>query len=768
METLRECLKRADDDYLAGLSNKGTVKRAVKDLEKETPKASWPGTEEGGGAAEAEVSFKEETCRIRVPLGESTCTCPSRSICRHVVAAILWLRKAEESGGTKHSLEMPDERTEAENGPAAKTELPAASLPPTTDRPALSSFFDIPLSRLTRAAQGAGLKALLAHVRLGELPPLEESSVVSVRLPWSGETVKLLEPAAYSSCTCKSRGLCTHKAQAILLYQLAKKHLDAETLLAVEQTDSPAYDREQMQEAAQAVLAALEEQLSIGLSRQSADIPERLERLAVICHRAALARFEHSLRAAAAQYRGFFSRSAVFRDDALLKTLLSLSRLGQELLQAMDAGSGLSSLAALAGSFRSTYEPVGTLHLLGMGVRAFLGQSGYEGETYYFLDPDQKKWYTYTDARPVFYEGVRKRGRQAQESPSPWGLEGSREALCGYELCLTGAKAAPGGRLSASKETRGDILGRRTLSRALPMSFWDYGELLAHFFAAPDTRASSWFAASSPVFGAGRERLALVGAVRWGETAFDPIAQRFSWSLYDAKGSELRIAVSYDKKDGLLISLLERIGKKLARHPPDCLLFLGNIYLDDGRLCLYPIECFLSETEEIRQAMEVLKKIPGDAPEYQNESRKPESHKPQTAGAPRAKAAGQTIPPDAIQTMARYMQEGRRLLTDLFVSGLLSVPEEALETLSALAREGELLGLRRAGRDFASLEGLLSAKRHQMAFTPKPAIRLMEHLDQYLTICQNQISYDKARQLLSAGPPAVQPASKGGMKHEPE
>ena len=99
--------------------------------------------------------------------------------------------------------------------------------------------------------------------------------------------------------------------------------------------------------------------------------------------------------------------------------------------------------------------------------------------------------------------------------------------------------------------------------------------------------------------------------------------------------------------------------------------------------------------------------------------------------------------------MAQYIREGRRLLTDLFVSGLSSVPEEALEMLSALAREGERLGLHRAGKDFTALEQLLSAKRHEMAFSPEPVIRLMEYLDQYMTICQNKLSYDNACQHMS-------------------
>ena len=36
MEGLKAFIEKVDDDYLTGLSNKGTVKRAYKDLEQET------------------------------------------------------------------------------------------------------------------------------------------------------------------------------------------------------------------------------------------------------------------------------------------------------------------------------------------------------------------------------------------------------------------------------------------------------------------------------------------------------------------------------------------------------------------------------------------------------------------------------------------------------------------------------------------------------------------------------------------------------------
>lgn len=62
MEELKKLLLQADDEYLTGLSNRGTVKRGYKDLEQETPEAVW--SEE-----EAQVTWKEASCQIRVLLG---------------------------------------------------------------------------------------------------------------------------------------------------------------------------------------------------------------------------------------------------------------------------------------------------------------------------------------------------------------------------------------------------------------------------------------------------------------------------------------------------------------------------------------------------------------------------------------------------------------------------------------------------------------------------------------------------------------------------
>ena len=85
MSDWQSALQEIDDDYLIGISNKGIVKRAYKDME-----TISCGVMQNGLSTEEkiEVHVGEETVQIRLPLGESTCSCPSRSICRHIVQGL--------------------------------------------------------------------------------------------------------------------------------------------------------------------------------------------------------------------------------------------------------------------------------------------------------------------------------------------------------------------------------------------------------------------------------------------------------------------------------------------------------------------------------------------------------------------------------------------------------------------------------------------------------------------------------------------------------
>ena len=197
MEELKRLLGQTDDEYFIGLSNKGIVKRAYKDLEQENPKAEWSGKE-------AEVTLAGAVCRIRIPLGESTCSCPSRSVCRHLIGAMLFLKRE-----AFREEEKEEQGQEQILGEELKKEILA-----------------VPLKNLKKSCGNRKYREFLEHVKSGEQPDIYEGAVITVRLPWEGVTVKLLSPLSYSTCSCHSKELCGHKAQAVLACQLkAGEHI---------------------------------------------------------------------------------------------------------------------------------------------------------------------------------------------------------------------------------------------------------------------------------------------------------------------------------------------------------------------------------------------------------------------------------------------------------------------------------------------------------------------------------------------------------------
>lgn len=591
MEALKQTLANTGDDVLVALSNKGIVKRAYKDLEQEQPVVNFKG-------AEAEVTLAEAVCTIRLPLEESVCSCPSRSMCRHRIAAIVWLKR--ECSGEKQ--------------------------------------------------------------------------------PFSGE-----ELAA--------------KREAVPDKKPEEKPLETEEK---KKRAEKKINKEKAAKLAAAWKEALILQFSIGLTRLSAETEESMERLAVLSHQADFADLERGAREAGSLYEQYFSGAAVFRTQHLMRKLIALYRKAE----AAEKAESTEELLRLAGSFRDSYEPTGELFLMGIGNRAFQSGSGYEGEIYYFLETKTGSFYTWTDARPVFYEGVRK-NRAGGNQMAPWNLNCSREQMT--ELCihLTDAKAAGGNRLSVSQETKGEIVGKRSLADAAFFGkiIWDYRLLLQQYFAkSSDEREET-------------DCLALVGAARVGEAMFSQVEQRFFLPLYDGEGRQLPISVRYSRDEKYTIQLLERLQQRLWKRQQEkdaCkAVFFGRLYMEKERLVLYPIEFF----DEI------------DVPE-----KKERAEEEVDSG----------VDEKTVRRFAQYMEEAEQLLADLFQSGLDSVLEETLRGLVQLGREGEQIGLHLAGTKFAGMAEALRAKRHRMDFQPEPVLRDWSELMDYIGICKELTAEDSA------------------------
>lgn len=104
MEWIKNIGKTTEEDLIS-ISNKGIVKRAYKDLEQEYVCLVAEGNKE------VVLKVGNESCTIKEKLENSSCSCPARTICRHVVTGILWLIK--ENPATEFAVTEDKEKNDS-------------------------------------------------------------------------------------------------------------------------------------------------------------------------------------------------------------------------------------------------------------------------------------------------------------------------------------------------------------------------------------------------------------------------------------------------------------------------------------------------------------------------------------------------------------------------------------------------------------------------------------------------------------------------------
>lgn len=746
MSAWKDRLADVDDDYLIGLSNKGIVKRAYKDKGEIAAKVQSQGEE-------ASVTVGDETVTVRYPLGESKCTCPSRSICRHVVQAILVLKesclKDGENGQQASEMDVQPQPAAAapESGekPARETTSGSEKKPAgvaaskSEEKTAvLKEIEAYPFAKLKKALGNRQLQAFVNQMAANIRPKIQYSSVVTVDLPGQEFVVKLLSPLEYSSCTCHKKELCQHKAAAILWCQLETGTVTKEALLG-EAAEAPEYDMAEIRTIAGQMREFLEELLGTGLSRVSPDVLDYLERLAIISHNAELARFEGYFRALADSYDRYLKRKAAFQTRDLMAQMARLYRRVELLAGAKDSG----EVAKLAGEFRADYLPVGNLDLIGIAMEHFQSQTGYEGETIYFLEENTKKWYTYTNARPVYYDSRKRRG-YTEKSQSPWGsplwgLNISFENLLKVRIHLTGAKCDERNRLSSSQDTRGEVTGQQGL-RTSDLQGWYYRDFDKMFLEQIGKQQAGWLAEQDGQKGA---ELVFVRPDSCAKAEFSQTGQQLTLPLYDKAGRELLVEVTYSKQESGTIRYLERVSEKKL----PC--FLGKVYLKDGRMRMYPVDLLDIEEELDEDAESPAGERQSAMGNLTNEEDRedtgtltnPESSEPQAQKELREEVlSGRKSRYEVIEDITG---EVLSLAEGLYQSGFDTVHDSTWNDIRKAAELTEQYGMKYLSELLSGLSDEIAAARHRMERNVALMAELFTRLNEYLYICRQKTAYDR-------------------------
>lgn len=683
MTDWKTILAGADDEYLAGLSNKGTVKRAHKD--RETIPCEVLETEDQG----IKVKLGEEELLILPVLAESRCSCPSRSICRHIVQAILVLKDMYEAG---------EDRAEGE-----KTEQ-SGSLP---SEELWQAILGIGNQKIIRALGTKKLCEVLGQIRAGSRANITRSSTVLVELPDSDVQVKFLLPLEYSSCTCKKKEFCAHRAAAALWCRAEAGTLRLEEFEREE--EEPKADLNRVREKAGEMKEALGAILASGLSRTASQSADTLERLAVISHNEGLAFIEDAFRSLQNGYEAYFGRSSSVNAAGLMDESARLYDQICRLSQVKTDG----ELLSIGGVFHMDYEPAGDLELIGITAESFQSRNGYQGETVYFLEKNTKKWYTYTSARPVYYDSRGRRG-QTEQKTAPWGLNLPLEDLAGTEVCLKQAKAGKTGRLSSGRDTKGTIRGKHSFcpEDAGKWLYKDFGTL----FKEQCLLKNSWLKREDEML-----RIVCVQAASWDAARFSQAEQKFSMAVFDSGGKELLTEMAYSRREDANIRYLERIADQVEKGESPIPAIAGKLYLKDGKMVLYPLEIFQWGQEVCKQ----------EACADESRSDSPQQRE-------------RMLKINAMEQIYSLLAEISQQIEDLYQSGFDAIHDSTLAMLRQWAERAEESGLAFLGTQLGKLCREIEVCRHSLHPVHGEELGIYVKIVEYLWLARRKTEFDLA------------------------
>jgi hypothetical protein len=552
-------LKGLDDEALAALANKGLLRRAQKDLEASPPAIT--AVENGRvrlQAADATVVVPELPSR-------ATCSCPATGICRHILAALLYLRDSPELA----ACDAPLQQTLLETSESSPTESEASRAAPAAPARAAEFLANLSDAEIQKWAGKPLWRKALEALAANPMVEIDDATVLVVRFLTRNITCRWISAGGLSGmfCSCQAEAVCEHVVTAVLAYQVSlgkRQVLGGE--IALRQARGAPRSRG---EVFASVGTMLREMVSLGLSRLSSATAQRLTTLAVSAHGVDLPRLERMLKGLADEVQLALRRDAQSNSANLLAQAARIEALRTALAK--------TPTPPLVGQHRTHYHDVGQITLIGLGAHTWRSKGGYHGVTVCFWDESRKGWSTWSESRPVSQTGFDPASRFRADGP--WaGCPSPRQAACSI-VRLSQAWRNAQGRISARAATRALVVGP-SQPRDVPAAITSWS-LLAE-------RAKRLFGGG---LGERTENLDLVllRPKTWGPAFYDPLRQELLRPLVDDRDRIVNLWLPYTPENEQAIDRLER-HDPAATHG-----LLGSLRLVAGQVCVQPISLFVED-----------------------------------------------------------------------------------------------------------------------------------------------------------------------------
>lgn len=433
-----------DDDSLAALASIGLLRRAAKDIE--AGKLAW---EAGPGDADGVVRADGQLVRIgEAGPADARCDCPAPGICKHILAAALWLRAMPQGAG--------------ENAADALAEVLALE----------------PAALFKAAGAAATRKAGALFAEAGPATLRAQGGVLVIELPELDLVCRYVAGAGFSGMLSEASpaSRATMHLLAIATAWRARERQFAWPETGAVPAADPnaglsAPDRQFLERLRQVLL----EVCGAGWSHVSDIMPAQLRALGMSARVESFPRLAGLLRTLAGTAELLAKRDFAADERQAIKLAVRIHALSHALEQATG-----DALDDLRGRARRTFDGDAALELLPLGAHWWQQRSGARGLTISFWDHASKSVLQAVLARRDANDpGFSRAG--AWSSHALWHGAGSAAMLADGALVLQQARMSTDGRIGIGGETRArlDAPWRADDERWMAAGFDDWGDLAA-------------------------------------------------------------------------------------------------------------------------------------------------------------------------------------------------------------------------------------------------------------------------------------------------
>lgn len=424
LELAKKFVPYAEESVLVTFANKGLYKRALKDLESIT-QIEIEKTDE-----DLEITLSDVKVILKANITQSTCSCPSKTVCKHILMGIISVSEYVSSCNLSNNDES-----------APWQELK-----------------EVDIATLCKQAGKRLFEEAIHLIQDGWVADLVEKDMLEATINIENITVYFPKKNSLQNaiCKCGNKGLCKHKLIAILSYLNNQKELHV-----IDSTNSISLLTDKTISLLYSTNKFITRILDKGLICCGENEVESAIQYSIWMENHGIGNLARLLRSLSSDLENMLNKNVGFSQITTFSTLSRLYNTTRLILLNQQNNNLLNQLIESA---RSHYYTIPIGHFTALGACPWQTRSGYFGITAYFFYEEKQTVCTYTVSMANYYERTENLANitnllQQYRENKHWDISTSLFTLSHSRFTLQNFKLNKLNHLSSSAQTQCKLTG---------------------------------------------------------------------------------------------------------------------------------------------------------------------------------------------------------------------------------------------------------------------------------------------------------------------